>query len=423
MNILIVCHYFVPEPGAPSARIFELARAWVAKGHTVKVVTCFPNHPTGVVPPEYRGKLRAQELMDGVEVYRNWVYATPNEGFVRKTLCHISFMITSVLFSLFKAGPADVVIVSSPTFFSLFSGYVFSRVKRAPLIVEIRDLWPAAIVELGVLKNRAIIRLLEAMELWAYRVAEHVVVVTESFKENLVMRGVPADKVSVITNGVDVDRFTPGPKAESVEVELGCQGKHLVLYIGAHGISQALDTAIRAANKLRYRDDIVFGFVGEGAAKAKLQEMARKLRLGNVRFLSAQPKDRMPDFYRTADICLVPLKDVPLFKAFIPSKIFEIMACGRPIVAALKGEAADILERSGGAVIVPPEDPDSMAEAIISLIDQPDLRRRLGESGAAFASAHYSRQKLADKYEQLLKTIARGGTRNVASNRCDRVYW
>lgn len=422
MNIIFLCHYFAPEPGAPSARILELARAWVAKGHTVKVVTCFPNHPTGVVPPEYRGRLWSHEVMDGIQVYRNWVYATPNEGFVRKTLGHISFMFTSVLFSLFRSGSADVVVVSSPTFFSLFSGYVFSRVKRAPLVVEVRDLWPAAIVELSVLKNRMIIRILEAMELWAYRVAKHVVVVTESFKQNLVSRGVPEDKISVITNGVDVERFTPGPKVESVEDELGCRGKHLVLYIGAHGISQALDTVVRAAEKLRHRGDIVFGFVGEGAAKAKLQEMAERLQLTNVRFLPAQPKHRMPDFYRTADVCLVPLKDIPLFQTFIPSKMFEIMACGRPIVAALRGEAAEILDRSGGAVVVPPEDPDSMAEAIARLVDQPELRRRLGESGAAFASTHYSRQKLAAKYEEILRTLAEGRIRDDAGDRGDGVH-
>lgn len=408
MKITVICHYFAPEPGAPPARWLELSRAWLRRGHAVSAVTCFPNHPTGVVPPAYRGRLYMHEDMEGIQVHRTWVYATPNEGFVKKTLGHLSFMVSSVLFALRRSGPADVVVVSSPTFFSLFSGYVFSRVKRAPLVVEVRDLWPGAIVALGVLKNRLLIRWLEALELWAYRVARQVVVVTASFKEDLVARGVPAAKVAVITNGVDVQRFTPGPKAPAVEAELGCTGKTLVLYAGAHGVSQGLESVVQAAERLRRRSDLVFGFVGEGAVKASLLRRAAELGLDNVRFLPAQPKERMPDFYRTADICLVPLRNIPLFATFIPSKMFEIMACARPIVAALTGEAARILERSGGAALVPPEDPDALAAAIAGLADDAGRRRQMGDSAAAFVRQHYDRAQLALEYERLLQALVEG---------------
>lgn len=409
MTILVICHYFAPEPGAPSARILELARAWTRTGHQVKVITCLPNHPTGIVPAQYRGRLYCREKMDDIEVYRNWVFATPNEGIIRKTFSHLSFMVSSVLFSLFRSGPADVVIVSSPTFFSLFSGYLFSRAKRAPFVVEVRDLWPAAIIELGVLTNRILIRILEALELWIYRVASHVVVVTESFKENLVARGVNEQKVSVITNGADLDRFFPGPKEDSVEQELDCKGKILVLYAGAHGISQDLGTVIRAAEMLMRHEDVLFGFVGEGAEKEQLRQMAVQLGLNNVRFLPAQPKDRMAAFYRTADICLVPLRNVPLFKTFVPSKMFEIMACARPIIASLGGEAAQILRRSGGAIVVPSGDPERLSEAILELVADEERRQRMGSNARRFVAQHYSRSRLAGDYERILLSCVVSG--------------
>jgi len=346
--------------------------------------------------------------LDGVEILRNWVFATPNEGVLKKTISHISFMISSVLFSLRRSGSVDVVVVSSPTFFSMFSGYVFSRLKRVPLVVEVRDLWPAAIVELGVLRNRFLIRILEAMELFMYRAAHHVVVVTESFREDLVRRGIPADRITVITNGVDLVQYSDGPKDPLAEQELGCEGKKLVLYIGAHGISQGLETVLEAANILRSRRDIVFGFVGEGAAKAALQERARELKLENVVFLPAQPKERMPLFYRTCDVGLVPLRKIPLFKAFVPSKMFEIMGCARPVVASLEGEAASILQRSGAAIVVPPEDAQRLSDAILTFIDDEPRRIAAGQAGAAFVRRHYSREELANRYLTLLERVVRG---------------
>ncbi|MFN3648018.1 MAG: glycosyltransferase family 4 protein [Armatimonadota bacterium] len=409
MRILLLCHYFAPEPGAPSARLSELGRAWVHAGHDVEVVTCFPNHPTGVVSPEFRGQLCSSEERDGMRVFRNWVYATPNEGVVKKTLGHLSFMISGPLFSLFRVKRPDVVVVSSPTFFSLFSGYLFSRLRGAPLVVEIRDLWPAAIVELGVLKSKAIIGFLEALEMWAYRKAAHVVVVTRSFKDNLVARGVPEAKISVVTNGVDLERFSPGPASAAVEEDLHCAGKSLVLYIGAFGISQGLATILEVANLLRDRDDIVFGLVGEGADREKLLQRAAELGLKNVRFLGAQPKDRMVEFYRTAAVCLVPLRNVPLFKTFIPSKMFEILASGSTIVASLEGEAEEILERSGGARVVAPEDAGAIARALLELVDNPELRRTLGRSGRDFVAANYSRTRLAETYATTLATIRKAG--------------
>ena len=242
MRILIVTHYFPPETGAPQARLSALAATWAADGDEVTVLTGMPNHPTGVIPPRYRGAYRRTERTDGYRIVRTWLYATPNEGVLRKTIGHLSFMISSVLLGGRRSGPADAVVVSSPTFFSIGAAWLLARAKRARLIVEIRDLWPAIFVELGLLTNRRVIRLLERLELAAYRAADEIVVVSEGFRENLISRGVPAGKVHTIRNGVTLGRFDPeAPADPALRARLGTRpGDCLVLYAGTHGISHGL---------------------------------------------------------------------------------------------------------------------------------------------------------------------------------------
>jgi len=406
LRIVLICHYFHPEIGAPSARLHSLARNLRALGHDVAVLTGFPNHPTGVIPIKYRGRWVMQEDMDGVRVLRNWVYATPNEGIVKKTLGHLSFMFSSVLLGAPRLGKADVVVVSSPTFFAVLSAWVISLAKGVPFVFEVRDLWPAVFVELGVLKNRWIIKALEAVEMFLYRRAAAVVTVTESFRENLVSRGIPRGKVSVITNGVDLEEFSPGDPDPELRRGLSLEGKFIVLYIGAHGISHALAAVLEAARRLRERRDILFLFVGEGAEKKGLMKRASDWGLENVRFLSGQPRERVQEFYRLADICLVPLRNIPLFDTFIPSKMFEIMACGKPIVASVRGEPRMILERSGAAAVVDPEGSGAIAEAVVSLQEDPSRRRDMGIRGRAFVEKYYQRRALAERYAAILAMVA-----------------
>jgi glycosyltransferase involved in cell wall biosynthesis len=403
MRITFICHYFPPEIGAPSARIYEMAKRWVKEGHEVKVVTCFPNHPTGTIPKEYKGLKYHKEEMDGITIHRNYVYATPNKGFIKKTIGHISFMISSVLFSLKKIGDTDIVITSSPTFFSIISGYYISKRKKVPFILEIRDLWPAAIVELGVLKNKLIINLLERLELRYYRKSSKLVMVTNAFKLNLIERGIYKDKIEVITNGYEVEMFFPQEKDLELVEKYGLEDKFIVEYVGVHGISQALDKIILVAEQLTDKKDIQFVFIGEGADKEKLQQMVAEKKLLNVLFIDAQPKEKIPRFYNIADICLVPLKNIPLFKTFIPSKMFEIMGCGIPIIASLEGEAADILRQSQAAVIVSPEDITGIKDSIIKLKNDKILRENMSKSGIKFVKQYYSRELLAKKYLLLIE--------------------
>lgn len=404
MRIVWLCHYFAPEIGAPQARLLEMSRAFRVQGHEVAVVTCFPNHPNGELRAEDRGVAWRRDVIDGVVVHRCRSYVTPNKGFIKKTLGHLSFMITGY-FGLNRAaqeGRPDFVIVSSPTFFSVLTAWAWCWFKGIPWVFEVRDLWPAVFVELGVLRNRVLIGLLERVELFLYRRASRVVVVTKSFREQIAARGIARDKISVVTNGVDLERFSPGEKDEELARSNGLTNKFVVLYLGAHGISHALIRLLDAAERLRGVEEIRFVFVGEGAEKDGLIAEAKRRHLNNVVFHSGVPKEEVVNWYRQADVGLVPLRDVQLFRSFIPSKMFELMACGLPVIASVEGEAREILRESGGARVVRPEDAEAIAREILALRADAAARKTLGESGRRYVEAHYDRRKLASDYLVLL---------------------
>lgn len=404
MKIVILTHYFPPEVGAPQARLGDFARLWAAAGHEVHVVTGMPNHPTGIVPDEYRRRVRCDEEADGYKITRCWLYATPNEGIVKKTLGHLSFMVTSFVLGFRRVGRPDVVVVSSPTFFAIGSAWLLALLKRSKLVIEVRDLWPAIFVELGVLTNRHAIRLLEALELAAYRAADAVVVVSEGFRTHITERGISSDKVHTIRNGVDLERFQPAaePNAEWRST-LGADNRILSLYIGAHGISQALTTIIDAA-ALMTSDDVHFGLVGDGADRLRVQDHRDELGLTNVTMRTSVPRDEVSEVVASADICLVTLRDIPLFTTFIPSKIFELMGSGKAIVAAVAGETADIL-RAAGAIVVPPEDPSALAAAISDLSKDAACRHKMGVQGRKYVEQHFDRTALAHRYEKIFETL------------------
>lgn len=415
MRILLVTHYFPPEIGAPQARLSGLARAWAAAGDEVCVLTGMPNHPTGVVPARYRRRLRVIERRDGYRIVRTWLYATPNEGVVRKTIGHLTFMLSSVVLGWRATGPADVVVVSSPTFFSIFAAWLLARLKRAPFVVEVRDLWPAIFVELGVLTNPLVIRVLERAELAAYRAASAVVVVSEGFRDDLLRRGIAPAKVHVVRNGVDLTEFRPraGQEDDVLETRSGWGAGPddvVVLYVGAHGLSHGLTVVADAAAMLR-DTPVRFVCVGEGAAKRALRERVDELGLGNFVLSPGVPHEQVPDLLAAADICLVPLRDVPLFASFIPSKIFEYFAAGKAVVGAVRGEARDIL-CAGGAVVVDPEDPVALAGALGDLASDPARRAAMGRQARAYVERHFDRERLAHRYRAILASLVPTATPN-----------
>jgi glycosyltransferase involved in cell wall biosynthesis len=311
-------------------------------------------------------------------------------------------MVSGALLGGSGSGRADVVVVSSPTFFSIGSAWLLARLKRARLVVEIRDLWPAIFTELGVLTNRRVIRLLERLELAAYAAADEVVVVSDGFRDNLISRGVPPGKVHTIRNGVSLGRFDPAARPDlEVRARLGADpGDCLVLYLGTHGISQELPSIADAAARVADRP-IHFAFVGEGADKPRLERRVADLGLRNVTLLPGVGVQDVPALLAAADICLVPLRDVPLFASFIPSKMFEYLAAGKAVIGSVTGEAAQILNEAG-AIVVPPEDDVALADAIRALAVSPQRRRAMGRTGRAHVEQYYDRVTLAREYRKIL---------------------
>jgi len=399
VRIAYVCHYFAPEPAAPAARVHELSRAWVRAGHQVSVVTTFPNHPLGRIPPEYHGRWWSTEHMDGIRVLRCWLYAVPNRGVGRRGLDHLSFMLTALAFGLPRVGPLDVVIASSPTLFSALSAWVMARVKRVPFVLEVRDLWPEAIVDLGLMRPGPAVNMLQALAHFLYRQAARVVVVTEAFADRLAATGVPRRKLAVIPNGADTHLFSPQCDGRSTRAALDLDGRFVVAYVGSHGLSHGLGAVLDAA---AVQPEVAFLLVGDGADRDRLVSERDRRHLRNVVMRPSVPKDQVPGLYAAADACLVPLRDVPLFETFVPSKLFEVLAAGRPVIGAVRGEARNILARSGGALLVDPERGDQLAEAVRRLRGDPQLRMELGRRGRAFAEQHYDRDALAGRYLDLL---------------------
>jgi glycosyltransferase involved in cell wall biosynthesis len=401
MNIAYFSHYFVPEIGAPSARIYDLSREWIAGGDRVEVVTCFPNHPSGILYPGYAKGRYLFETVDEIEVHRVWSYITPNKGFLKKSIGHVSFYPSALLGSRRLRRNPDVLVGTSPTFFAAMAAEREARRRKRPFIMEVRDLWPAIFVELGVLKNRLMIRALEKLELSLYRRSARIVTVTEAFRQDLIRRGVPEAKVATVRNGADVEFWRETDEGEALRSRYGIGEELVVLYIGAHGISQALKSVLEAATRLRDRG-VRFVFVGEGAEKEHLVRFAAEEKLQNVTFVNPVGKEEVRAFYSMADVCVVPLRSIPLFTTFIPSKMFEIFSVGRPIIGSVAGEAAEILESSGGAVVVPPEDDAALAGAIEELQSDPERRAGMGRRGRDFVVNHYSRRALAARYREIM---------------------
>ncbi|MFN0088104.1 MAG: glycosyltransferase family 4 protein [Blastocatellia bacterium] len=409
MRITFLCQYFPPEMGAPSARTFEHARHWARLGHEVTVITGFPNHPTGVIRPEYRGEIVKRERVGKIDLLRTWVYVTANRGFVKRILNFLSFFASSILFGAVMTRRPDVVVGTSPQFFCAVGAYVLSVLKRAPFVFEVRDIWPRSAVELEVLRNPFLIRALERIELFLYNRAALIVPVAESTRDYLIARGIPAEKIRIVPNGIDAEYLESATvTAGEVRAQYGLEGKFLISYIGTHGISHALDIVLEAAKRLAAAPDIHFLFVGEGAEKESLKRLAAESRLENVTFIDQQPRERLLGFYRASDVSLVPLKRLPIFRKVLPSKLFELMGAGCPIICGVEGEAARLVGRAESGLCIEPENPAEMVEAILRLRADGGLRGQLSENGRAFVRKNYLRSALAERYLESLGTILSG---------------
>lgn len=391
--------------GAPAARTFEHARHWVELGHDVTVVCGLPNHPDGIVPERYRGRLLFREEIEGVQVLRCWLFATPNRGVFKRSIAFVTFMLSAMFFGSFFTRRCDVVVATSPQMLCGLAGYIVSVLKWRPFVLEVRDLWPKQIIDLGVVRNGFIIGLLSWLETFLYRRARAVVTVAEATREEIVGRGFSPDKVFTVTNGIDDAFFTPMDRHSPIRDQHAWGDDIVVMYIGTHGLSQGLVTILDAAEILQPRHDIRFVFIGTGAEREGLMAEAKRRYLKNTSFYPMQHKSDMPAFYAAADICLVPLKKRKVFLFNIPSKMFEIMACGRPMILGARGQAQELLSEADAGLAVEPESAQAYADAIMRLADDPELRAHYGENGRAHVVKHYTRRQMASRFAEILESI------------------
>ncbi len=406
LRILYISHYYKPEVNAPAVRVSGLARVWSQRGHRVTVLTGFPNHPTGIIPEEYRGKISATEADGPVRVLRTWLYATANKGFAKRILNYLSFMVSAVISGMLRSGEQDIIIATSPQFFVAIAGYLLSRIKRIPFIFEVRDVWPEEIVAVGAMRRGLVIKLLERVEMFLYRKAALIVAVAQGTIEILSARGVPVEKMILCPNGVDIEEFEGLTDNHEIRDQHNLNGHFLVSYIGTHGMAHNLQTILKAADHLRHEEEIRFMFVGDGADKSNLQRIKEDLRLDNVTFVPQQPREIVPRYYATSDICLVPLRTAGLFTKNIPSKIYEVMACGKPIVIGTHGESRKLVEEAGAGVAVEPDDDKELADAIMQLFRDRNRTIKLGANGRRYAEQHCRRSEIADRYINRLQELA-----------------
>jgi len=421
VRILFLSHYFPPEVNAPASRTFEHCRAWVRSGHEAFVVTNVPNHPAGKIYPGYRNALAQSETVADIKVYRLLTLLAANRGIVRRSFSYFFYLVMSVL-----AAPClprvDIVVSTSPQFFCGLAGYFVSRIKRVPWVLEIRDLWPESIMAVGAVSRGLTLRWLVWLANFAYRKADRVLCVTDSFKAAIMAEGIPGEKIEVIKNGVDLELFSPdrspGPEAGRIPGLENTQGKFVVSYVGTHGMAHGLDIVLRAAELLRDEPNVLFLLVGDGAERARLLKQRDIMRLDNVVFLEQQPKTRMPAIWAVTDVSLVVLKDQPLFRTVIPSKIFESMAMMKPVILGVRGESEALLEESGAGICIQPESEAQLARAVRRLYADADERRAMGFAGRKFVQENFDRKMLAARYVELLaKVIAerRGVSEPAAS--------
>ena len=406
MHILFLSNYFPPEVNAPATRLHEHARQWVADGHTVDVLTSVPNFPEGEVYEGYENRLTEEER-DGIRVTRVPMYISPNEGVIQRVLSYLSFMLSACWYAGRLPTP-DVLVATSPQFFAALAGYVGAWRKDVPFVLEIRDLWPESIVAVGAMSRNVIIRFLEWVERVLYRKAEHIVVVTDSFEEAIAEKDIARNKISVIKNGIETawwDEPLDEDRLAELQHEHALEGKFVASYIGTIGMAHRADILLEAARRCD-DPDIVFMIVGTGAKKDELAARQAELELDNFRLVDKVSKEQVPYLLALTDTSVVHLRDDPLFETVIPSKIFEAMATGTPIVLGVRGESRRIVETAEAGLPIPPEDPDALAEAVRHLEEHPELHAEMAENAYRHVRAHYDRKGLAREYAALLERIA-----------------
>lgn len=400
MRILFLTDNFPPEVNAPANRTYEHCKEWVKQGADITVITCFPNFPKGKVYPGFKNKLYQKETMDGIKVIRVWTYITANEGFVKRILDYISFAIAAFFAGLFVK--TDLIVATSPQFFTAISGWFLHIFKRKKWVMEVRDLWPESIVAVGAMKKNAFIRFFEKVEKHLYKSADRIVVVTDAFKVKIIERGITGDKIFVHKNGANLEMYQPDSKPQDLVQKYQLQNKFVLAYIGTHGLAHGLDFILQSAQKLQNsHPQIFFLFMGDGANKQNLIDLSKKLQLNNVLFLDSVDKKQVLNYLNLMDVALVNLKKSDTFLTVIPSKIFEAAAVKKPILLGLMGETMQIINHYEAGLCFEPENEADFIEKTITLATNPEIYQK-SVKGCEKLAQDFDRNKIAT---QMLKTL------------------
>lgn len=400
MNVLLI-HQAFASPNEPGGtRHYELARHIAESGHRFTIVASDLSYLTGNKISGSK-KLIETEMLGGIRLLRAYTYPSLHRSFVWRILSFVSFMVTSVLAAI-RNGSVDVVMGTSPPIFQAVSAWIVSCIQQKPFLLEIRDLWPEFAIDMGVLTHPVLITASRRLERFLYRKADHILVNSPAYREYLINKGIQKEKISLISNGVDVKMFDPTARGSVLRRQWRVENKFVVTYAGALGLANDIPTILRAAERLKDQQNIHFLLVGDGKEKANLEKMADRMELSNVTFAGSQPKSLMPEVLAASDACLATLQNIPMFGTTYPNKVFDYMAAGRPTVLGIDGVIRDVIEAACGGVFVPPGNDRLLADAVTMLAENPEKARKMGQCAREYVAVHFDRNEQAESFRRLL---------------------
>ncbi len=402
MKVTFITQYFPPEVGAAASRIFDLTQELMKRKHRITVLSEYPHYPSNFVDRKYRDSLFVKENYQSISVIRSYVYVSERKNFFQRTFLYISFMLSSIIGS--KHIPdTEVVIATSPPPTVGVAGWLMSRIKHSKFILDVRDLWPESVLALGAIRKGPVYSILKRIEIFLYQKADIITIAIPGFRKHITQLGISDRKIVDLPNGANIDFFYK--RKTNIRKQFGLENKFIVLFSGNHGLAQGLGSILKAANHLTDFKDICFLMIGDGVEKKKIVKWKNKMKSDNVIMLDKQPREAMPDFISSADVCLVPLIKHPLFLHALPSKMFEYMACEKPIIVSIDGEAKRLIEQSGAGIFVAPEDVEQIKKAILQLYQNKKIALEMGEKGRKYVERYFNRKKLAEHFEGILHTF------------------
>lgn len=415
MNLLIIHQAFVPPTQPGGTRHFELANHCIAQGHRVSIVASDLDYLTGTRRTE-RARLLTIEHLGNLRVLRAYTFDSLHRSFVWRVFSFLTFMVTSVWAGL-RAGPVDLVMGTSPPIFQTISAWLVSVILWRPFLLEIRDLWPEFAIDMGVLTNPVLITMSRWLERFLYARATHLLVNSPAYRDYLIAKGISPTKISLIANGVDSRMFDPDADGGELRARLGLEDRFVVIYAGALGIANDIETLLRAADRLREEPNIQFLVIGAGKERWNLEREASRLGLPNLRFVGTCPKSEIPLYLSAADACVAILQDTPMFRTTYPNKVFDYMAAARPTVLAIDGVIRSVVEAAEGGIFVAPGDDAALAAAVRCLANDRQSARLMGQSARRYVQQHFNRQQQAHEFVELVERLAarRSAQRDTAT--------